>query len=379
MKLTLQTQLLPDEPTAARLRETVERFNEAATWLASVAFAHQCSNKFDLQKIAYRELRDRFGLPADTAVRCLSQVCEAFKRDKEVQPEFRKHAAVPYSMGKNIGFKGPDKVSISTLNGRVIVPYVMGKYQTDRFGWSKGQCDLLLRNDGKWFLLVTVEVPEGTPIPVTDFIGIDLGVVQIATDSDGGTMSGEKVEKARRKYGDKRRKLQEAATAKKQSGKRPRSIRRKLAKDRKKESAYKKDVNHCCSKDYVNLAKRTERGIALEDLTDIRDRITARGYDARNRLSGWSFGQFREFLEYKAKLAGVPVVIVDPSYTSQECSQCGHRDRRNRKTQASFKCLKCGFTANADHNAAKNIRSRGLVIWSQRIGTCAGLATETAC
>ena len=78
-------------------------------------------------------------------------------------------------------------------------------------------------------------------------------------------------------------------------GKRPRSIRRRLAKDRAKESRYKKDLNHCESKKYVELAKGTGRGIAIEDLKGIRDRVTARGENARNRLSGWSFFQFRSF------------------------------------------------------------------------------------
>ena len=74
-------------------------------------------------------------------------------------------------MRKNISFKGPDRVSISTLTGRVIVPYLLGAYQAQRFGFAHGQTDLVLRSDGKWFLLVTVDVPDGTPIPVTDFIG----------------------------------------------------------------------------------------------------------------------------------------------------------------------------------------------------------------
>jgi putative transposase len=185
MKLTLQLQLLPDAEAAARLRETVERFNEAADWLAGIAFARKIANKFVLQKLAYRELRDRFGLPADTAIRCIAQVVEAYKRDKAKRPRFHKHAAVPFSMSKNIGFKGPDRVSISTLQGRIVVPYVMGAYQRERFGWSKGQCDLVLRKDGKWFLLVTVDSPDGTPIPTTDFIGVDLGVCTIAADSKG--------------------------------------------------------------------------------------------------------------------------------------------------------------------------------------------------
>ena len=87
-------------------------------------------------------MRERFGLPSDMAIRCLAQVVEAYKRDKDVRPRFRTYAAVPYSMGKNIGFKGPDEVSISTLAGRVVVTFIMGQYQKERFGFSKGQCDL---------------------------------------------------------------------------------------------------------------------------------------------------------------------------------------------------------------------------------------------
>ncbi len=73
MKLTLQIQLLPDTTQADALRVTVERFNEAATWLAGVAFEQQCANKIALQKLTYYELRARFGLPADTAIRCIAK------------------------------------------------------------------------------------------------------------------------------------------------------------------------------------------------------------------------------------------------------------------------------------------------------------------
>lgn len=174
MKLTLQLQLLPDATQADALRTTVERFNDAATWLAAIAFQQRCANKIALQKLTYYALRERFGLPADTAIRCIAQVVEAYKRNKTLCPTFRPHAAVPFSLGKNIGFKGPDRVSLSTLAGRVIVPYIMGAYQQERFGFAHGQADLVLRRDGKWFLLVTVDVPEGTVLPITDFIGVDV-------------------------------------------------------------------------------------------------------------------------------------------------------------------------------------------------------------
>jgi hypothetical protein len=72
-----------------------------------------------------RRVGARFKLPADMAIRCISRVCEAYKRDKDKRPKSRSHSAVPCSMGKNIGFKGPDRVSISTLAGRVIVPFII--------------------------------------------------------------------------------------------------------------------------------------------------------------------------------------------------------------------------------------------------------------
>jgi IS605 OrfB family transposase len=360
MKVTVQIQLFPDTSQADALRTTMERFNAAATWLAGVALQHQCANKIALQKLTYYELRELFGLPADTAIRCIAQVVEAYKRDKTIAPAFRQHASVPFSMGKNIGFKGPDRVSISTLTGRIIVPYLMGAYQADRFGFAKGQCDLVLRRDGKWFLLVTVTLPDGTPLPISDFIGVDLGVVNLATTSDADTHTGEEIEACRTRYQQRRTRLQRAAHLKQRHGKRPKNIRRALKRSARREAAFRRDVNHSISKTLVAVATGTERGLALEDLQDIRERTRFR-QPQRAKMSGWAFTQLRTFVEYKARLAGVPVILVDPRHTSQECSCCHHVARDNRRSQAVFSCRRCGYTVNADFNAAMNIRCRALV------------------
>jgi putative transposase len=354
MNLTLQTQLLPDEPKAAKLKATVERFNEAANWVAGVAFERRLANKFTLQRIVYKELRERFGLPADTAIRCISQVCEAYRRDKEIRPTFREHAAVPFTLGKNIGFKGPDRVSISTLDGRVIVPFVMGKYQEERFGWSKGQCDLMLRKDGRWFLLVTVDVPEDAPVPTTDFIGVDLGVNNLATTDDGENFSGDDVEKVRRKYHRIRKTCQRTGT---------KSAKRKLARVRKKESLFRKDANHCISKAIVEKAKDTAKAIAVEDLAGIGER-TPVCKPQRSRMKGWAFFQLRVFLTYKAALAGIPVIPVDPRNTSRTCPECGYCAKNNRRSRDHFECRQCGHAAPADVVGARNIRHRAIRNWA---------------
>jgi IS605 OrfB family transposase len=358
MDITLQTQLLPDAEQAQRFKATVERFNEAANWLAGEAFTCKISNKFLLQRLFYKELRHRFGLPADMAIRCIAEVANAFKRDKSQRPKFRKHAAVPYSMGKNICFKGTDRVSIGGLQGRIIVPFLMGEYQKEQFARAKGQCDLVLRHDGKWFLLVSVAVPEATQTPITDFLGVDLGVANIAFDSDGQRYTSEPIEAKRRKYAARRRSLGKATKGADRNKRR--RCRKALARTKAKEARFRRDINHQISKRLVASAKGTGRGIALEDLEGIRERITV-CRQQRDRFHAWAFDQLGRFIVYKGKLAGVLVAFTDPAYTSQTCSACGHCAKANRKSQAEFVCQACGYTAHADFNAARNHRDRARV------------------
>jgi len=349
MKLTVQLQLLPDPQASAALRAMVERFNEAANWVAAECFARREANQFEVRKFAYRHLRDHFGLSSQMAQLCIKNVCDSYKRDRARRVHFRKHAAVIYDQ-RTMSFKGIDRVSLLTLTGRVLVPFVLGKYQHERFTLARGQADLVLRKDGKWFLLVTVDAPDGAPVPVTDFIGVDFGVVNIATDSDGITHSGGRVEDVRRKHNLQRRRLQRKGT---------RGARKKLKRVAGKEARFRRHENHVIAKGIVDTARRTGRGVALEDLTHIRERVTARGGEARNRLGGWAFFQLRSFIEYKSRLAGVTVVTVNPRNTSRTCSRCGHCEKANRKSQDAFSCKACGHSEHADLNAARNIRALG--------------------
>lgn len=358
MKIALQTRLLPDMMASAQLMATVERFNEACNWLAGVAFDRKITRTFDLHHVAYRDLREKFGLPSDMACRCLARVTDAYKRDRNKQPQFRKHAAVPYSMGKNVGFKGIDRVSISTLDGRVIVPFVMGKYQSDRFALKKGQSDLVLRKDGKWFLVVSVDIPDGTPIQPSGFIGVDMGVVNIAVDSDGNVHSSQAVEAKRIASLSRRRAI--GMKTRDATRKARRACHKAITRMGQRESRYRRDVNHQISKWIVANAKDTGRGIAIEDLKGIRDRNQFRRSQLA-RIGSWAFAQLRSFITYKARLAGVFVVAVDPRNTSRTCSVCGHCEKANRKSQSEFQCVSCGFSEHADLNAARNIRARAAV------------------
>ena len=68
-----------------------------------------------------------------------------------------------------------------------------------------------------------------------------------------------------------------------------------------------------------------------------------------------SWGKFFELLEYKLERNGGTLIKVDPKYTSQKCSECGHISKENRLKQAQFICTSCNFSVNADYNAAINI------------------------
>lgn len=359
MKLTLQTQLFPDRDQQRKLLATMEAFNAAADWLAREAFALQTANKVKLQQLFYRQLREQFSLSSQMAIPCTAQVCEAFSRDRKIKPRFRKYASIPYDQ-RLMSFKGMDHVSLLTLEGRVIVPLVMGKYQHERFSQNYGQCDLVRRKDGKWFLLVTVEVPDKTPTPATDFIGVDLGTENLATDSAGECFSGVDIERVRQKRHHQRQELQQAGEKRKARGSRPKQLRRKLKKASGTEAKFRKHTNHVIAKQLVAKAIDTGCGIALENLKGIRTRARFR-QSQRAKMSGWAFFQLRAFIEYKAQLAGLPVVPVDPKYTSQMCSQCGHTEKANRLSQSEFRCRACGFELHADINAARNIRARALV------------------
>jgi IS605 OrfB family transposase len=121
---------------------------------------------------------------------------------------------------------------------------------------------------------------------------------------------------------------------------------------------FQAQVNHEISKRLAEKAKALGVGIAMEDLTDIRERVEPTvSKRFRRRFGNWGFSQLRRFVEYKAALAGVPVVAVDPRNSSRTCSECGHCEKGNRPDWATFRCQHCGYSTGADLNAARNIRA----------------------
>jgi IS605 OrfB family transposase len=352
VKLTVQLKLLPSPEDAAALLATLERANEAANAISQVAWETQTFGQFALQKATYYEIKARFGLTAQLVVRVTAKVVDAYKLDRNRQRLFRRHGALAYD--DRILRYGADRVSIWTLDGRRSILFVCDDRAQSRLAFRQGESDLVYR-DGAFYLVATVHVEEPPEGEIEDVIGVDLGVVNLAVDSDGNQHSGSHVNHLRRRHRHLRAKLSAKWTA---------SSRRLYRKRRRKERRFATQVNHTISKRIVAEAQRTKRAIALENLKGIRARVRARK-PQRATLHSWSFFQLRSFIEYKAKLAGVRVVFVDPRNTSRTCPSCGHCAQENRPDQATFQCQRCGLAGLADLIAAVNIRVRGWAVVSR--------------
>src|SRR5262245_24969844 len=338
MKLTTQVKLLPSSDQHSALVETMHAFNAACTWIAEHAYQQRCASKFQLQKALYYEVRQRFDLSAQLAIRAIAKTVEAYKRDKSQQVAFRPDGAVVYDE-RIMAFHGLEEVSLTTLHGRELIPMQMGEYQRVQFHQAQGQADLVLVK-GTFYLLVTLDTPEAPPMVPERFLGIDLGIINLATDSDGNSYAGDDVEVVRQRAMTHRQTFQRTGT------KRAKRCLKAMAGQQAK---FQRWVNHGIAKKLVQTAKDTKAALVLDDLKQRRRRITVRKRQ-RAKQHNWSFGQLRAFLTYKAQRAGVPVLFVDPRNTSKTCSRCGHVDTRNRRSQAEFSCIRCGFECHADLN-----------------------------
>ena len=324
MKLVANLTLTPTQEQGRMLMATLERCNAACNWIAERAFEAKVFRQFDLHKFCYHELRAKFEISAQVAVRCIAKVADAYKIDQKTQRTFRKHSAQPYD-DRIFRFANGDIVSIWLLQGRAKIAYVCGEHQRKLLEHRKGEVDLMFVR-GKWYLAVVCDFDAPALLTPDGILGVDFGIVNIATDSLGRQYSGDKVEAARQRYAKRRATLQRTGT---------RAAKRRLRAISGQQARFQKHENHCISKSIVATAERSCLGIALEDLTHIRVQVKARKKQ-RNRLHNWGFGQLRAFIEYKAKQAGIPVSIVDPRNTSRQCMACGHIAKKNRKTQSIF-------------------------------------------
>jgi putative transposase len=349
MKLVVNLKLQPTKAQANSLKQTLEKANAACNWISEQGWAHETLKQFALHGLTYHRCKEKFELTAQMVVRCISKVSDAYKLDHKRQRVFRRHGSIAYD-DRIIRFTNTDMANLWTVHGRVTIPFQCGEYQRTLLRSRKGEVNLVFRN-GNYYLNAVCDAEESPEETPQDVLGVDFGIVNIATDSDGTAFSGAKIEEKRRIYAHRRENLQRKQT---------RSAKRKLKQIAGKQKRFQRNENHCISKSIVLNAQGTNRAISLEDLKGIRTRVTVRKRQ-RARLANWSFSQLRGMISYKARLHGVAMYIVDPRNSSRECSRCGYTDKANRPNQSAFSCRSCEFSTLADFNAALNLRARGLV------------------
>jgi predicted transposase len=263
MKLVAHIKLLTTAEQCTALKTTLTAANTAYTFVSEQAWHTKTFKKYDLHSLCYNDIRTRCGLSAQAAVRVIAKVADAYTLDNKTTRTFKPSGSIAYD-DRILSWRLSDSsVSIWTLSGRIRVPFVCGPRQKDLMASRKGASDLSFRK-GVFYLAATCDINEPDTIKATDAIGVDLGIKNIAVDSDGIVHFSSMVNNVRHRHRRLRTKLQAACST---------SAKRTLKRLSGKESRFAKDINHCISKKLVAKAKDTKQALALEDLTGIRMRI----------------------------------------------------------------------------------------------------------
>ena len=338
MKLTLQIKLLPTKEQAKSLKQTIVEANTACNEISDRAWSKKVFNQFKLHKEVYHPIKSSFNLSAQMVVRCISKVCDAYKLDRKVKREFRLLGAITYDA--RILSYTKDGVSLWSVDGRLKgIKFVC--HNPDYLPYIKGEADLVYKK-GK--------VPEEDIDDVESFLGVDFGQTDIAVLSDGTNFNSEQLKKVRKKYSKVRASVQSKGT---------KGAKKLLKRLSGRERRFVSINNHYIAKQIVEKAVRENKGIAIEDLSNIRKTAKPKSKALKTELNRWSFYQLRQFLTYKAQLKGVKLFVIPPAYTSQMCADCFWIGERKGKR---FSCKHCGCVADADHNAARNISTWGEVV-----------------
>lgn len=209
-------------------------------------------------------------------------------------------------------------------------------------------CWLVLKADGHWYAKIVCEVPQEPVQHATGAsVGLDVGLKVFLADSEGNTVENPRhYRKAQAALRRKQRRL----SARAKGGKRWHKAARAVAQTYLKVSRQRRDFHHKVARQYADRYGL----IAVEDLNVsamVHGNLAKSIYDA-----GWS--AFLEILTYKAESAGGQVVRVKPHYTTQKCSRCGEHVQKSLSVRTHI-CPHCGYVADRDVNAARNVLRAG--------------------
>jgi putative transposase len=373
--LTVACKLKVSQSQAAKLDATMDAFVQALNWVNQNT-PEKVVNAVKLQSLCYYQIRARFGLSSNLAQQVCRRLAGARKvaRQKNRPVKAFKRGFATYD-ARIFSFREKDwTVSLTTVEGRERFELAIGRYQRERLAGSNPKsATLVKRKDGSYSIQICVEAEPSPPQRTGRVLGVDLGRTDIAHTSDGDNWNGQQLNRVRDHYSRLRAVLQrKASKGTRSSRRRCRELLQRLSgKERRFQSRQrcvaKTWVNHRISKAIVSRAKATNSAIALEDLTGIRERVNQqpRSKAEQRRANSWAFYELRQFLEYKARVAGVSLILVPPAYTSQTCHRCLHihpDPAQSYRSGKSFKCGHCGWEGDADLNGANVIALLGAAV-----------------
>lgn len=356
MKVMIRTVAVPLRVTAEHvaafeaLRPLVTAaYNDATAY----AWEHNIHGSIELHHAVYRDLRAKHGLPSQFVCQiqraAMGSVASARARrakGKTVSCPHSERVPLPYDARSMSLRPGLRSVTLATLGERIEVPLCRHKQIARYAGWHTDSGRVRQRSDGRWELLLAFTKDIANVVPATtSVVGCDRGIVNPAVLSTGAFVGDPKWHGIDRQYARTQRSLQRKGT---------KSAKRRLRARAGKWARFREWSDHNVTAQIVS-ALPAGTTLVLEDLTNIRTRMRRVRKDTQRRLHAWSFRRQQEMLEYKLPDAGCALAYVDPRYTSQKCSACGHTARANRRSQSVFSCETCGHTEHADLNAAKNI------------------------
>ena len=299
--------------------------------------------------------------PLQQALKDLDRAYHNFFEGRAELPRFKKK-------GRHDAFRYPDpkQFAVDDRHSRVRLPKLgWVRYRRSRAVAGTPKQLTISRQGGHWFVSIQTEQEVAAPVhPANTAVGLDVGVAKFAALSTGDTFA---PVSSFRKYEKKLAREQRKLARKVKYSHNWRKQRARIAKLHEKIAHIRNDFLHKTS----TIISKTHAMIVLEDLSVRSMSRSARGtvndpgrnFRAKAGLNksildqGWA--EFRRQLEYKQTWRGGMVVAVDPRNTSRTCPCCGHVSAENRKTQAVFRCVRCGHAADADVNAARNILAAG--------------------
>ena len=359
--ITAKIQIVPSNDDKLLLNSTMSAYTDACNYVSNYVFQTHNLKQFNLNKVLYSDLRDKFGLKSQMAQSVLKTVIARYKtilenQNEWIKPSFKKPQ---YDLVWNRDYSLTQNCfSVNTLNGRVKLPYFtegMAKYFDHtiyKFGTAK-----LVNKHGKYFLHipVTYEVAECSNAEICNVVGIDRGINFVVATYDSkhrsNFVSGKPIKQKRANYSKLRKELQMRQTP---------SSRRRIKAIGQRENRWMQDVNHHVSKALVESNPKHTLFV-LEDLSGIRNATERVRTRDRYVSVSWSFYDLEQKLIYKAKQNQSTVIKVSPKYTSQCCPVCGHIEKANRNKKLHlFTCRNCGYKSNDDRIGAINLYRMGI-------------------